>query len=173
MSKNHRELLADRRGDHNRLGLALQIVTARFLGTFLSDPTDVPAAVVASVAAQLGIPGNTDLAPYRDGEARWDHAALIRKLYGYRDFGEQPEHFKLIQAIPLAIPGMSRGGPFTRSRRTPKDQTTCPSGPRPPYQLWRSTGVVVSRPLYRFFVPLLLGTQIHARDDVRGRKAPR
>src|SRR6266540_3293541 len=84
-----RALLADRRGDHNRLGLALQIVTARFLGTFLSDPTDVPAAVVASVAAQLGIPGDTGLSLYRDGEARWDHAAVIRKRYGYRDFGEQ------------------------------------------------------------------------------------
>ena len=92
-----RELLADRRGDHNRLGLALQIVTARFLGTFLSDPTDVPAAVVASVAAQIGIRSDTDLALYRDGEARWDHAAVIRKRYGYRDFGEQPEHFKLVR----------------------------------------------------------------------------
>src|SRR6266536_4474685 len=59
--------------------------------------TDVPAAVVASVAAQLGIEGNTDLAAYRDGEARWDHAALVRKRYDYRDFGEQPEHFKLVR----------------------------------------------------------------------------
>src|SRR5205085_727430 len=82
-----RELLADRRGDHNRLGLALQIVTARFLGTFQSDPTDVPAAVLTSVATQLGIPGDTDLASYRDGEARWDHAADIRKRYCYLDFG--------------------------------------------------------------------------------------
>jgi Domain of unknown function (DUF4158) len=77
--------------------LALQIVTARFLDTFLSDPTDMPAAVVANVAAQIGIPSDTDLALYRDGEARWDHAALIRKRYGYRDFGEQPEHFKLVR----------------------------------------------------------------------------
>jgi Domain of unknown function (DUF4158) len=92
-----RELLADRRGDHNRLGLALQIVTARFLGTLLADPTDVPTAVIGSPAAQLGIPGDTDLRPYRDGEARWDHAADIRKHYDYRDFGEQPEHFQRVR----------------------------------------------------------------------------
>jgi hypothetical protein len=92
-----RQLLADRRGEHNRLGMALQIVTARFLGTFLADPTDVPAGVIAHLAAQLDVPPMTDLSPYQSGDARWDHAIEIRQRFGYRDFTEQPEHFRLVR----------------------------------------------------------------------------
>src|SRR6266567_3483674 len=41
------ELVNVRRGAHNKLGFALQLTTARFLGTFLTEPTAVPPNVVA------------------------------------------------------------------------------------------------------------------------------
>lgn len=55
LNDQHRELVRPRRRPHNRLGFALQLGTVRFLGTFLVDPLDVPAEVVAYQAGQLGI----------------------------------------------------------------------------------------------------------------------
>src|SRR5579859_5534314 len=57
-------VVAERRGDHSRLGFALQLVTVRFLGTFLEDPTEVPSAVVAATGTQLGITDTACLARY-------------------------------------------------------------------------------------------------------------
>jgi hypothetical protein len=72
-------------GPRNQLGWAVQVGTVRFLGTFLVDPTDIPAVVVEYVAAQLGLEPD-ELKGYGEKEARWDHQAQIRQLYDYAAF---------------------------------------------------------------------------------------
>ena len=89
-----RDLVDVRRGEHNRLGFAVQLGTVRFLGTFLPDPTDVPWSVAAHLAAQLGIaePGVLKAYAARDGTNRL-HAGQIQQAYGYRDFTDpQVQH---------------------------------------------------------------------------------
>nr|MCU0973052.1 DUF4158 domain-containing protein [Burkholderiales bacterium] len=83
-----RDLIAQRRGDANRLGFVLQLLTVRFLGTFLPNPTEVPVVVVAHVARQLAIADVGCLVRYLDREpTRHEHRAEIRAVYGYQDFG--------------------------------------------------------------------------------------
>ena len=46
-------LVGRHRGEHMRAGFALQLVTVRWLGTFLENPLDVPGEVLDFVAGQL------------------------------------------------------------------------------------------------------------------------
>jgi hypothetical protein len=91
------QLLAQCQTDHTCLGFAVQLGTVRFLGTFLSDPTDVPANVVAYVAQQLGIRDLTCLAQSRSQDTQWDHVAKIQRAYEYRDFYHPQEVFRLVR----------------------------------------------------------------------------
>ncbi len=90
------QLIAHRRGDQNRLGFAVQLGTVRFLGTFLSTPTDVPASVVRYVALSIGV-DPVCLSSYDNNETHWEHAFQIRTYFGYRNFTDQPEHFRLVR----------------------------------------------------------------------------
>ena len=57
-----------KRGDHNRLGFALQLTTARFLGTFLEDPLEVPGAVLQTLVRQLRVTKLDQLPHYRSAD---------------------------------------------------------------------------------------------------------
>lgn len=88
--------ISERRGEQNRLGFALQITVARFLGTFLPDLTVVPQNVQVFVANQLSIKDIRTLSGYAQREnTKWEHMALIRYQYGYHDFGSPPWTFRL------------------------------------------------------------------------------
>jgi hypothetical protein len=82
-----RELVARRRGDHNRLGFAVQIVTVRRLGRFLEDPLDVPTVVVDYVASQVGVADPSCLKAYLERRpTRFEHQAEICAVYGYSSY---------------------------------------------------------------------------------------
>jgi Domain of unknown function (DUF4158)/Tn3 transposase DDE domain len=88
--------ISARRGDQNRLGFALQLTSVRFLGGFPSDLALVPPNVQAFVARQLSIGDVAVLADYAKRETtQREHAATIRKRYGYREFGDPPWAFRL------------------------------------------------------------------------------
>jgi Domain of unknown function (DUF4158) len=86
------DLVSQRRGDHMKAGFALQLVTVRWLGTFLDDPLDVPVPVLEFVAGQLGM---ADPLVARKYGARVktlsDHQLEIRRADGLRDFTESQE----------------------------------------------------------------------------------
>jgi hypothetical protein len=92
------QLVKKRRGDPNRLGFAVQLGTVRFLGTFLSNPLDVPVNVVNYLASQLNITESNRLSQYLNRiRTHWEHIEEIKYHYGYRDFNSQPEHWRLVR----------------------------------------------------------------------------
>lgn len=98
LDDHDRTIIERKRRHHNKLGFALQLVTVRFLGTFLVDPTDVPNGVVRFVSRQLEINDRSCLSRYLLRPAtRHVHVVEIRKQYGYHDFNEPPWRFRLVR----------------------------------------------------------------------------
>lgn len=93
-----RQLVAARRGDYNRLGFAVQLGIVRFLGTFLSSPLAVPSTVIDYLAQQLDITDTSNLSAYQERpQTHREHAGVIQRHYGYRDFSDQPGHWRFVR----------------------------------------------------------------------------
>jgi len=84
-----RALIGRHRGEHNRLGFALQLTTVRSLGLFLADPLEVPDVVLDYLASQLEIADASCVARYTERRTtRFEHAEEIKQAGGLRDFAE-------------------------------------------------------------------------------------
>ena len=86
--------VARRRRRPNQLGCAVQLCTLRFLGTFLPDPTQVPAVVVETLAAQLHV-APAEWAAYGKRVSTWyEHQPGVVAYLGYASF-EAAQAFRL------------------------------------------------------------------------------
>lgn len=57
-----------KRRPHNRLGFALQLMTVRYVGTFLDDPLQIPGELLDYLAEQLQIEDPSCVKSYGDRE---------------------------------------------------------------------------------------------------------
>lgn len=90
------EWIGNKRGQFSRLGYALQLTTARFVGTFYSDLTEIPDKIIERVATQINVNDIQNcLQRYQQSEQRWRHTAEIRVRYGFKEFNEKGIRFKL------------------------------------------------------------------------------
>ena len=86
LSDDDIEQIRVRRGEHNRLGFALQLCAFRYPGRILVAGEAIPLNVLRFIAAQLGRRA-ADLDGYAvREETRREHLAEIRLSYGYRMF---------------------------------------------------------------------------------------
>jgi len=108
-------LIEPKRLPHTRLGFAVQVTTLLFLGTFLTDPADVPTEVVDYLAEQLGIEDPSCVKAYRSREmTRLEHAREIRDAYGFVEF--TPHVLRHTAGTTMTRAGVDRHPPYTRPR---------------------------------------------------------
>ncbi len=95
LDEEDRALIERRRGEHMKLGFALQLVTVRWLGTFLDDPLDVPVTVLDFVAEQLGVADPSQVKKYTERtKTRFDHQWEIRQVREWREFTDAEDEFR-------------------------------------------------------------------------------
>ncbi|WP_171069424.1 DUF4158 domain-containing protein [Actinomadura geliboluensis] len=82
-----RALIDRHRGEHMKLGFALQLVTVRWVGSFLEDPLDVPTVVLDFVAEQLEVADPSAVKRYTGrAKTKLDHQWEIRRVHGLKEF---------------------------------------------------------------------------------------
>lgn len=116
LDRTDREVTDGLRGDHNRLGFALMLGSARFLGIFPGVDLAIPSSVTAFLVGQLGLKAAPCLKGYFDHKngQRIRHLALIRERYGFTEFADNgPARFRLTRWLyALCWSGDDHPGPL-------------------------------------------------------------
>jgi hypothetical protein len=116
LDRTDREVIDGLRGDHNRLGFALMLGSARFLGIFPGIDLAIPSSVTAFLHGQLGLPSAPSLNGYFDNKngQRIRHLVLIRERYGFTEFADNgPARFRLARWLyALCWSGDDHPGPL-------------------------------------------------------------
>jgi hypothetical protein len=89
LDRSDRAITDGLRGDHNRLGFALMLGSARCIGAFPGADVEIPGAVTAFLGGQLGLKEIPSLKGYFElGGQRKRHLVLIRERYGFTEFAD-------------------------------------------------------------------------------------
>ncbi len=88
------QTIINKRGEHNRLGFAVQLTSLRYLGRCIDDCTEVPKNILNTLARQLCIADIGCLSMYNDQRQRLRHVKEICLHYGYREFNEPSVGFR-------------------------------------------------------------------------------
>lgn len=116
LDHSDRKIIGGLRGDHNRLGFALMLGSARFLGVFPGADLVIPSAVTAFLVGQLGLKQAPGLKGYFDPNngQRIRHLAVIRDRYGFTDFADNGSaRFRLTRWLyALCWSGEDHPGPL-------------------------------------------------------------
>ena len=96
-------LIGQRRGDANRLGMAVQMALLRFPGQGLLPEAIVPAAMLRYIGHQLRIdPACWPRYAHRE-ETRREHLLELRSFMGYQTFGLSHYRQTLLAAVDLGL----------------------------------------------------------------------
>ena len=111
LSRSDRDLVAERRGDANCLGCAVQLALLRHPGTALAYFDQPPDALVTWMAGQLDIPAAAFAEYARRPQTMTDHARQLAATLGLRPptMADLPP---MIEAAAEAARGTDRGQPI-------------------------------------------------------------
>ena len=110
LSRADLELVRDRRGDANRLGLAVQLAMLRHPG-FSSAVDTAPPSLVAFIAAQIDVPAAAFAGYGAREQTVSDHARVLMSMTGLRPSAET-DFLPMIEAAAAAAWSTDRGVPI-------------------------------------------------------------